>query len=147
MIVRQASIFDLEELTPIFDAYRIFYGQPSDISAAKKFLEDRLKNLDSVIFIVHNFAGFVQLYPSFSSISMQPIWILNDLFVAREYRKQGLAQALIEHAIKFGKKTGAHSLVLETAVDNYTAQKLYKKMGWQKEEGFLSYSFDLQKTT
>ncbi|GAB3430858.1 hypothetical protein [Niabella aquatica] len=51
----------------LFNKYRIFYKQPSDIEAAKKFIQERLNNNESVIFVVLTDegipAGFTQLYP------------------------------------------------------------------------------------
>jgi hypothetical protein len=60
----------------LFDAYRQFYGKPSDLALASRFIEQRLASGDSVIFLaytekvqVRNAVGFMQLYPSFSSVS------------------------------------------------------------------------------
>jgi GNAT superfamily N-acetyltransferase len=153
MIIKQASIFELEELVVLFNGYRKFYGQKSDLVAAKEFLHKRLANLDSVIFIAREYAqehegnilGFAQLYPSYSSIFMQRIWILNDLFVADDYRNKGIGEKLISYSIKFGKSTGASSMVLETGIDNQVGQHLYTRMGWIRKQGYLTYIFKFAK--
>lgn len=70
-MIKQATLHDINKLTPLFDAYRQFYHKQSDLDAAKDFLEARIENNESVIYIATNeldhFVGFVQLYPSFSS--------------------------------------------------------------------------------
>ncbi len=151
-IVR-ASLEDVPLITPLFDAYRQFYKQAADIEGAQRFLSARLQEKSSVIFLafridekgVQHACGFTQLYPSFSSTTMETIWILNDLFVAPEARRSGTGKALLERARAFGVETQAKELTLQTAVDNYTAQALYEAAGWQRDEEFLTYNLYLNK--
>ncbi len=86
MKIIQATLEDLENLLPLFEGYRTFYKQESNTKKARSFLTQRFNKTDSVIFISYykngNAQGFTQLYPSFSSVSMQRTYILNDLFVA-----------------------------------------------------------------
>ena len=92
--VRQAVLSDLEALVPIFDGYRQFYGRQSDISAAREFLLARFNHGESVLFIAHKDnapVGFTQLYPSFSSVSLARVFVLNDLFVHEQARRKGAA--------------------------------------------------------
>jgi ribosomal protein S18 acetylase RimI-like enzyme len=147
MKIVRASSDSLDLLVPLFDQYRQFYSQRSDIDGAREFLASRLKKKDSVIYIAfgesdNDALGFVQLYPSFSSVSMKSIWILNDLFVDPSARRQKVAEALIHEAIRHAKETKSRGLILETAIDNAPAQRLYEKLGWTKEEGFLTYRID-----
>jgi hypothetical protein len=89
--VRQATIFDLDLLTPLFDAYRQFYRKPSDPGLARRFLLERFEHNQSVVFLATrqdgSAVGFTQLFPSFSSASAAGIVILNDLFVRPEARR------------------------------------------------------------
>jgi GNAT superfamily N-acetyltransferase len=108
----------------------------SDQQAATFFLKERLQKNESIIFIAcinNNAVGFTQLYPIFSSVSMQRAWLLNDLYTTEAARKKGVATALLNHAKEFGASTNAKYLMLQTAADNKTAQKLYEQNGWQKE--------------
>lgn len=143
----RATSQHLEQLIALFDAYRVFYKQSSDIEAARKFLAERFQKNDSVIFIAisseEQLVGFTQLYPSFSSVSMQRTYILNDLYVASEARKQGIGEALLEHAKQFAIHQGSKGLMLETAVEN-PAQKLYKRLGWKKDIGVQHYTWEIQ---
>jgi ribosomal protein S18 acetylase RimI-like enzyme len=145
--IHQATLDDLDALVPLFDAYRQFYGKPSDLERGRAFLEERLALRESVIFLARPEAGapagFTQLFPSFSSTRAARIWILNDLFVASEARLSGIGKALLLEAARFGQLTGAARLVLSTARTNESAQKLYESLGWQRDEMFYEYSLAL----
>ena len=145
---RQATIDDLDQIAPLFDAYRQFYGQPADLALARSFLTERLRHQQSVIFLALDAAGaavgFTQLYPSFSSVNAGRIYVLNDLFVAPSARRRGIAAGLLCHAADFGRAIGAVRLSLSTALDNAAAQKLYETMGWQRDEKFCHYDLPLQ---
>ena len=136
---------NLKQLVPLFDGYRVFYKQPSNPEAAQKFLEERFLKNDSVIFMVldsnEKALGFTQLYPSFSSVSMQRTYILNDLYVTSEARKKGVGEALMECAKQFARQNGSKGLTLETAVDN-PAQKLYQRLGWKKDKEVNHYTWE-----
>ncbi len=149
MIIRKAHGADQEQLSHLFDGYRQFYKQAADLSAATQFINSRLKNEDSVIFVAEangQLLGFTQLYPSFSSVSMQRLWVLNDLFVAADARKMGVAKGLMEQARQFAEQTESKGLLLETDLDNLAAQKLYEQLGYQKQQDTYHYFLANQKT-
>ena len=126
MTIRQATIDDLDQLSILFAQYRVFYEQPFDPDAAKQFLEERLTREESIVFIAtenEQHVGFTQLYPSFSSVGMKKIWILNDLFVSADHRQKGIAKSLINHVIEYSKATGRKKVALSTAYDNINAQR------------------------
>ncbi|OAB43794.1 acetyltransferase [Paenibacillus glacialis] len=144
----QATIEDMEEVILLFDQYRIFYGQDSDTINARIFISDRFDNNDSVILLARDTTegapiGFVQMYPSFSSISMRKIWILNDLFVIEKYRRQGVAQSLLDAATNVARITKAKGIELSTASDNVNAQRLYERNGFRRDEVYYYYSLEM----
>ncbi len=146
MEVYQATTKDLVGVSKLFDLYRVFYEQPSDNQAAKNFILERLEKNDSVIFVaVENgeYIGFTQLYPSFSSVSMQRLWILNDLYVKQEARNRGVGKNLLAAAKQLALKTNAKGLSLQTAVDNFNAQALYESDGWVKDEKCFYYDLKI----
>lgn len=148
LVVAQATLDDLDALTPLFDGYRMFYGKPSDPAMARAFLHERMALRESVIFLARAgekgaALGFTQLYPCFSSVSARRLWILNDLFVAQSARGRGVAHALMERARRHAVETGALRLVLQTARDNVTAQALYESLGYARDEGMYEYSLAL----
>ena len=138
MNIIQAKEEHLNDLVPLFDAYRIFYEQKPDIESATQFLKDRIAKNESVVFIAYIddvAVGFTQLYPSFSSVSMKRSYILNDLYVHKDYRKKGVGTALLNKAIQLCKEKNYKGLGLQTATDN-PAQFLYESLGWEKEPYF-----------
>jgi len=144
MKIRRAERRDLVQLTLLFNNYRKFYGQPQDLEACKTFIKRRLENNDSFIFVaVHKsqLLGFVQLYSSISSVAMEKIYILNDLFVSELARNRGVAHKLMQRSEEFANNNQACRLVLETGKDNLLAQKLYVKRGWEKDFETYHFSF------
>ncbi len=142
MKVRKANSKDLSQLSELFDGYRQFYQQEHDLKGARMFINDRLKNHQSVIFVAEDneqLLGFTQLFPSFSSVSMQRLWVLNDLFVASDARKQGVAEKLMAAAKQLAEETGSKGLLLETDLDNTQAQRLYDKLGYVKQDSTYHY--------
>ena len=140
--VDRGTMTDIEDVAPLFDAYRVFYEQVSDPRAARAFVAERIQNDQSVIFLAHcedKPAGFTQLYPTFSSVSLKPLWILNDLYVEKVWRQRGVAKALVEYAKRFAIHEGAKGLILETAITNTEAQKLYEATGWTRDTEFYRY--------
>ncbi|WP_419954317.1 GNAT family N-acetyltransferase [Neobacillus niacini] len=141
-MIERATINELHSLAELFDSYRIFYKQESNLEGAVSFLKERLANEESVIFLTYedsNPVGFVQLYPTFSSVSMKRSWVLNDLYVNASARKKGFGEKLIKKAIEFAEETGAKGVALETGHDNVTAQSLYEKIGFKKESNYFYY--------
>lgn len=145
-----AGVADVELIAPLFDGYRQFYGQPSNPVAARDYLAERLSRDESVIFLAlldqngsRQPAGFTQLYPLFSSVSLRRVWVLNDLFVAPFARGNGVARALLTRAQEYGIETNAVRLTLRTAVDNTPAQKVYEAMGWRRDQQFYTYTLAL----
>src|SRR3546814_19704402 len=119
--IRRASTADLDALVPLFDAYRMFYAQPSDPVRARDFLAERFANAESVVLLAERGAsavGFTQLYPIFSSVRTARTWLLNDLFVIDGARRHGVARALLEAASGSARAHGAAGLMLETTRDN-----------------------------
>ncbi|MCJ2185509.1 GNAT family N-acetyltransferase [Novosphingobium beihaiensis] len=146
MNVRLASVWDIDLLVPLFDAYRQFYKQPSDIGAARSFLKERFEHQQSIILMAiedGEALGFTQLYPAFSSTRLARTLILNDLFVASDARKRGVGRALLDAARDYGNRIGAVRLSLSTAIGNTTAQRVYEDAGWTRDEQFYAYGIAL----
>src|SRR5712692_5778111 len=139
----RAELSHVPAIAPLFDAYRQFYKQVPDLESARAFVTDRIAKGESVIFLAAGdgkYHGFTQLYPLFSSVGLGRAWLLNDLYVAPSSRRQGIGEALLEHARRFAEESGALSLMLETAVDNFAAQHLYERLGWVRETKFYTYN-------
>jgi len=145
--IRKATVQDLDLISPLFDAYRVFYEKDSDMKGAKNFLKERLENNESVIYLAmeddKNAVGFIQLYPLFSSTRMARLWLLNDLFVDPSARRKGIAKQLLEKAKQHCHKTKACGFFLETGVDNIEGNALYPAAGMTLNDDHNFYYWDV----
>lgn len=143
MPVRQATVNDLDELVPLFGAYLQFYQVPRLPADVHAFLEARLRQGDSLLLVGEDeqgqAQGFVQLYPYFASLALQPAWLLSDLYVSPEQRRLGLGAALMNAARAHAERSGACGLQLETAHDNLAGQALYERLGYVRDQQFYTY--------
>jgi GNAT superfamily N-acetyltransferase len=141
--VRRAALHDLDRLVPLFDAYRQFYGKPSDLTIARRFLHDRFTRGESIVLIAEDQGktaiGFAQLFPTFSSILAAPIYILHDLFVTPAARRRGVGTLLLNAAVETARTAGVVRVELATAITNMPAQTLYEALGWKRDEEFCMY--------
>jgi len=132
--IRRATLDDLPAIAHLFDLYRIFYRKSSDIHGATVFLESRIRNNESIIFLAEESnepVGFVQLYPQFSSTRMSRFWLLNDLYVLENYRGKGISKQLIDAAKNLTRETQATGLLLETEKMNHIGNQLYPATGFK----------------
>jgi ribosomal protein S18 acetylase RimI-like enzyme len=144
--IRRAALSDVDALVPLFDAYRGFYGRPSDLPLARRFLTERLGRGESVVLFATDETtpcGFTQLYPLFSSLRCRPIWMLSDLFVAPDRRNGGVGRRLMEAAQAFAREQGAAAIELDTAHTNTAAQALYESLGYERDLEFRHYVLSL----
>ena len=137
MQVREAKLSDLENLSDLFNSYRMFYGKKSDLKVANEFLRSRIENKDSKIFVCdlnNELSGFVQLYPIFSSTRVSKYWLLNDLFVDIKKRGKGYSKLLIERSKELVIESNACGMMLETEKSNDIGNMLYPSTGFKKNE-------------
>ena len=147
MTIHQATLVEIDDIVPLLDAYRQFYGKPGNPADCRIFLEERFKNSHSIIFLAYDgkgtAVGFAQLYPGFSSAYLARVFILNDLFVVPTARRQGVGSQLLQAAADYGRTVGAMRLTLSTKVDNLDAQALYESEGWRRDSEFYVYHLSL----
>lgn len=146
-MIRKATISDIDALAILFDQYLVFYKKSYDAKTLKNYLTERLENNEAIVFMAfdeqNNAIGFVLNYITFSSLLLNKIVILNDLFVDSKIRNQGIARALIEETKNLGKEINAPLIRLRTAKNNFTAQSLYHKMGFVRDEHLYGYDLTL----
>ena len=143
--IRPATASDLPVVSQLFDQYRQFYNQASDLALAQHFMAERFDRSESVVLVAqssetHMLTGFCQLYPSFCSVAAAPIYTLYDLFVAPQARRLGTARALLLAAELRAKADGKVRMDLTTAKTNLQAQALYESLHWVRDDVFLAYS-------
>jgi len=146
MKIEEVSLEKLSDLVALFDNYMVFYGQPSNPERYQFYLKERLEKNEATFYLAYEnnkALGFVTIYTGFSSVSLGKILILNDLYVLPEGRKKGIGRLLIEKTFELAKNTNAIRIDLETAKDNFNAQKLYENIGFIRDDEFYSYSFKI----
>ena len=144
--LNQANIEDTKIISEAFDLYRIFYKQNSDLSAANQYIENRLKNNESIIFFIkidNKCAGFTQLYPTFDSVRLRKKIVLYDLFVCEEFRRQGIGKTLMNATKDYAKLNHFGSIELSTAKTNLPGQSLYESLGYIRDDEFYSYDLEI----
>src|ERR1700674_5462823 len=143
--IERAELRHVDEIAPLFDAYRRFYGRVDD-PRARSFLEERVARHESVVFVARlqgAAIGFTQLYPCFASVSLERMFVLYDLFVAPQARRSGAAAALLRAGVEYAAGQGAGQLMLQTAVTNLPAQSVYEREGWVRDNDFYVYEYHL----
>ena len=138
----------LDELARLFNLYRIFYEQEDDYDSAYGFIKKRIINQESIIFLsyksTNKYNGFVQLYPSFCSVSGIPILILYDLYVDKDQRGLSIGRRLMDRAKVYARDNAYKRLELSTAKDNLIGQSLYESLGYEQDSEFFHYSLEIE---
>jgi ribosomal protein S18 acetylase RimI-like enzyme len=133
----------LDVLTDLFNDYRMFYEQPTEVAACRTFIQKNLQQKRSKIFLLLDdqgaAIGFSQLYPAICSLSMQPYHYLSDLFVIKSARRHGYAKYLMSYITEYFTKEGSQRLTLDTAITNKAAQSLYDSLGYKREDVYITY--------
>jgi len=143
--IRKFQQPDLTQVAQLFDAYRQFYEESSDINLAQQYISERISKNESIILVAENsegvLVGFCQMYPTFCSVMAKPIYVLYDLFVGPAARGNGVAKQLLDAAVVLAKETGRARLDLSTAKSNLKAQSVYEANGWERDLDFFWYSY------
>ena len=139
--IARAKLADVAELHPLVEKYREFYKQQPNAKTLD-YLKSRLENDEAIVFIARDNSvavGFTMLYPTFSTVSLSNVWLLNDLYVEEANRGQGIASKLMETAESAAREAGATRVFLRTANDNTIAQSLYEARSYIQDEVFRRY--------
>jgi len=144
--IKEVKKGNIEELAPLFKAYRRFYKADSSDKENLEFLNNVLKKNDGRFFLAkldEKYIGYVGLYFSYSSASAKQILILNDLFIKEEFRGQGYGKSLIDFVIDLATKEKYPQVRWCTELDNKKAQRLYDQYGKAKKTGWFHYDIKL----
>jgi len=145
-IVR-ADEYNVGEAAGVFDLFRQFFGEQTDIKACEEFLVARQKAEESIVFFarddVGNVLGFTQLYPIFSSVPFRRDLLLGDLFVSEISRGKGVGRKLLEAAKSYGAEVESKGMLLVTDIANTKAQALYESFGFERDNERYYYYLTL----
>jgi ribosomal protein S18 acetylase RimI-like enzyme len=144
-IVR-AELKDVETLTPLFEQWRQFYKHAANTGEAAAFLSERISHRDCAIFIARSedgeALGYILIYPTFSSLKMSRVIVLNDMFVVEHARRRGVGRALLESARNYAQSTGATRIDVSLRPENEAARALYASLEYEPD-GFIYLSKQL----
>lgn len=134
---------EYEELLPLIAAYQRFYEvEEIDAERNRAFFRRFLAPSDDGLLLgAHRegrLVGYACLYWHFSSLEAVETVLMNDLYVAEDWRGRGVGRALIEASAEVARERGAPYLEWATAPDNETAQRLYDATGAERSE-WISY--------
>lgn len=147
MSVEPVRDADLADLLPMMRAYCDFY----EVAPGDGDLEALARSLiadpqgEGIQLIARGEdgepLGFATLYWSWQTLNAARVGVMNDLFVVQGARGRGVGRSLIEECRRRAAAHGAAEVVWETALDNETAQHLYRSMG-ARESRWISYALE-----
>jgi GNAT superfamily N-acetyltransferase len=140
---------DLPELLSLMRGYCDFYAvDPSDdalMAMAHALIADPER--EGFQLVARDEAdraiGFATVFWTWATSSASRIGVMNDLFVHPAARGSGAADELIAECARLVRERGGKSLEWQTARDNHRAQKVYERVGGERDERWLSYSIEL----
>jgi len=136
-----------EALLPMIAAYQRFY-EVADIDEQRNraFFARFIAPSDDGMLLGawkgETLVGYACLYWSFTSLVPAETVLMNDLYVEKAERGQGIGRTLIEASAAIGRERGAQRLEWVTQRDNETARRLYDSMGAGSSE-WIEYELPL----
>jgi len=135
------------KISEVFDLYRQYYGEISDIEASESFLRDRIKASEAIIFFAEDpfgkAVGFVLAYPIFCAVLYRRDLLLGDLFVLEGLRGKGIGHRLLQAMKEHGVEINSKATLLATEQDNLKAQGLYESLGFKHDTDRRYYYLSL----
>ncbi len=74
--------------------------------------------------------GLINCVEGFSTFACQPLVNVHDVVVAASHRGQGIAEKMLVKVEAIARERGACKLTLEVLSGNHSAQKLYRRVGF-----------------
>ena len=146
-VIRRATAADLPALGKLgasllrmhysFDPQRFMAPHPDLEAGYAWFLGTQLKGADVAVFVAERSAeviGYVYagMEPQSWKELREAAGFIHDVVVAPEAQGGGVATALVESACEWLRTIGAPRVVLWTAEQNATAQRLFTRHGFRR---------------
>jgi len=116
------------------------YGQPPMPGDYRGLLDQRFIRLLSRSdlgakvwfgFVQDSLAGICIAQTNMSSWNLSPVLNCHDLYVRRQFRRKGVAVAMLDSLLETAVSMGCSHVSLETNLGNISARKLYKSLGFE----------------
>jgi len=142
-IIRRCTIDDLDNVIEVNEKelpedYPYFFYKSILDDFPDCFLVAQNKKGELIAYIMWR----VEKAPSLNSLKYVNKGHLVSIAVSEDYRKRGIAQALLSNSMTAIKKYKIKQYVLEVRVSNYSAIRLYEKFGYKIESIKRNYYRD-----
>jgi AraC family transcriptional regulator of adaptative response/methylated-DNA-[protein]-cysteine methyltransferase len=136
-MIRKATLDDIDDLVKLL---KLLFDQESEFNADKKAQTKGLKRIISSknlgdIFVVKKekkVIAMVNVLYSFSTALGAKVATIEDMVVAKKYRKNGYGSKLLKSVLKKLKKGNIQRVTLLSDFNNIEAHKFYKKIGFKR---------------
>jgi GNAT superfamily N-acetyltransferase len=140
--VRPVSSTDFEQWLPLWEGYNRFYGRPVFPIEITRTTWSRFFDPDEPVHALvaerdSRVLGLAHYLFHRSTIHVDLICYLQDLFTDENTRGQGVGRALIEGVYERARLAGSPRVYWHTHESNATAMKLYDKVA--ERSGFVVY--------
>ena len=145
LLIRDIQNGDFDRWKPLWDGYNSFYDRKDETAlpeAGTNMTWSRFfDSYEPVHALVAEHAGqllgLVHFIFHRSTIAIQPICYLQDLFTIETSRGKGVGRALIQEVYRRAESAGCGRVYWHTHESNATAMKLYDKVA--DKSGFIVY--------
>lgn len=143
--VRELREDDLDGWRPLWDGYNAFYGRSGETAlpeAVVRMTWQRILDPDEPVhglaaLLDGHLVGIAHFLFHRSTIHLEPVCYLQDLFTAEAARGRGVGRKLIEETARRAADAGAARLYWHTHESNLTARGLYDQVA--DRSGFIVY--------
>jgi GNAT superfamily N-acetyltransferase len=144
-IVRPVAAADFAQWLPLWDGYNAFYGRsgssalPAETTWTTwlRFLEAAEPVHALVAQAAEQLVGLAHYLFHRSTISIEPVCYLQDLYTAESARGAGTGRALIAAVAERARAAGVRRLYWQTHESNHAARRLYDSVA--DRSGFIVY--------
>ena len=136
---------DLPELLPLMRGYCDFYEVSPADDALLAMSRTLIATPDEGVQLIarddsERAVGFATIFWTWQTLSASRLGVMNDIFLTEGARGSGAAADLIEACADRCRERDVTELDWQTANDNLRAQKVYDRVGAQRDERWLDYS-------
>ena len=116
----------------ILDEYRQHYGANPAPEAAQAWLREQVESGRIRVWLAGDHEAICTVAVIPAALTLRTVWLVRDLYVRPESRRQGLAKALLMAVEEEARASGAHRISLQTETTNVRAIALYEETGVRK---------------
>ena len=141
--IRQADLQNADDRHAVLHLIDVYArdamgsGQPLPEDTGRRTIDGLRSHPAGSQFVAHDGdqpVGLAVCFSGFSTFAGRPLINVHDLIVLPDYRRQGIARALLKHVETVARQSDCCKLTLEVRHDNATAKSLYQQRGFSAGE-------------